>query len=138
MFGGVPIRVTMPPRIEANEIGIRESAGLRFALRAAWMSSGIRRASAATLFIIVDNAAERVAMMPMCAARPREASSTRRASRSMAPVRDSPRLMIRTSAMITTAGWPNPVKICPFGTTPRTAASTKPPNATRRSGTSPR
>ena len=104
MFGGVPISVTIPPRIEANEIGIRVSAGLRLALRAAWMSSGISSASAATLFIAVDSAAERLAMMPMCACRPREASSTRRASRSIAPERESPRLTIRTSAMMTTAG----------------------------------
>ena len=44
----------------------------------------------------VESAAATLAMMPMCPCRLREESSTRRASRSIAPDRESPRLTIRT------------------------------------------
>ncbi len=65
MLGGVPISVIMPPRIEANEIGIRVSAGLRFAFFAAWISIGIRRARAATLFITAERPAASADMTPI-------------------------------------------------------------------------
>ena len=61
-LGGVPIRVTMPPRIEANDSGISVSAGLRLDFAAACMSTGINSASAATLFITADRAAAMLAM----------------------------------------------------------------------------
>ena len=35
ILGGVPIKVIIPPRIEANDKGIKVIAGLRFSLSAA-------------------------------------------------------------------------------------------------------
>ena len=55
MLGGVPISVTMPPRIVAKDSGISDSPGARPALRAVWMSTGISSASAATLFMKADS-----------------------------------------------------------------------------------
>ena len=72
-LGGVPINVTMPPRIDANESGMRVSAGLRLAFRAACISTGISNASAATLFITALSAAAIVDMTAICRRRPREA-----------------------------------------------------------------
>ena len=64
-LGGVPISVSMPPRIVAKESGISVAAGLRLAFAAACMSTGMSRASAATLFITADRAAATVDMIPM-------------------------------------------------------------------------
>ncbi len=58
----------MPPSIDAKESGISDIAGLRPALDAACMSSGISSASAATLFITAESAAAREAMIDMWAA----------------------------------------------------------------------
>ena len=67
--------VIMPPRIDANESGIKLSAGLRLAFAAACMSNGISKASAATLFITAESAAAKPAMMPICAPSFRDAFS---------------------------------------------------------------
>ena len=75
MFGGVPISVIMPPRIEAKDSGIRDSDGLRPAFFAACMSTGISRASAATLFMMAERPAASADMMPMCVASLRDAST---------------------------------------------------------------
>ena len=100
----VPIRVQVPPRIDAKDSGINDRDGLRFALLAAWMSTGMSRASAATLFMTADNTAASEDMIVMCAPRRLALETTKRASNSMAPELDSPLLTIKTSAMITTAG----------------------------------
>ena len=85
MLGGVPISVTMPPRIEANESGMSVSAGLRFALAAAWTSTGINSARAATLFMAAESPAAMADMIPMCMERPRDSLMRCRARTSMAP-----------------------------------------------------
>ncbi len=72
----MPISVIIPPRIEANESGISVSEGLRLALAAAWSSTGINNASAATLFITADNAAAKPDMIAMCVASLRAGSTT--------------------------------------------------------------
>ena len=131
IFGGVPISVIRPPRIEAKESGIKVSAGERLALRAAWMSTGIKRASAATLFMTADRAADRAAMMPIWAVSLREASMKVRVMISTAPEADRPRLTISTRAMITVAGWPNPENAFSAGTAPSNSATTRAENATR-------
>ena len=59
MLGGVPIRVTRPPRMVAKESGIRVSAAGRFAFFAAWMSTGIKSANAPTLFMTAESAPAR-------------------------------------------------------------------------------
>ena len=53
---------------------IRDSDGLRPAFFAACKSSGINKASAATLFMTADSVADRPAMMPICAASRRPTS----------------------------------------------------------------
>ncbi len=104
MLGGVPISVTRPPRIVANDSGIRVSAGLRLAFLAASRSTGMSRASAATLFITAESAAATPAIMAMWRETLRDASLTWRAIRSIAPELYRPRLTIRTIAMIAVAG----------------------------------
>ena len=96
--------VIMPPRIEAKESGIRVRPGLRWAFSEACRSRGIKSASAATLFITADRAADTPAMTLMCRRTLRVPSSRAPAIISIAPERYSPRLMISTSAMIMTAG----------------------------------
>ena len=110
MLGGVPIRVIMPPRMVAKDSAISVSEGLRFARAAAFRSTGISRVRAATLFITADSAAEKPAMMAICVDSLRELSTMWRATMSMAPELDRPRLAMSTSAMMTVAGWPKPEK----------------------------
>ena len=131
IFGGVPISVIMPPRIEANDKGISESAGLRLAFDAACMSTGISNARAATLFINADNTAASVDMIPICPASFLVPETTKRASNSIAPELDRPRLIINTSAIMTTAEWPKPENAWSVGTTPASNATSNAKNATR-------
>jgi hypothetical protein len=131
ILGGVPISVIMPPRIEANDRGINESAGLLLAFVAACMSTGISNARAATLFINADNTAASDDMMPICAASFLVFDTTNRASSSMAPELDRPRLTISTSAIMTTAECPNPENAWSVGITPASNATINAKNATR-------
>ncbi len=131
IFGGVPISVIIPPRIDANESAMSESEGLRPLFFAACISRGMSNARAATLFITADRDAASADMMPTCAASLRDASTTYRASSSMTPEFESPRLMISTSAIITVAGCPKPEKACETGTTPVSNAAINAMKATR-------
>ena len=131
ILGGVPIIVIMPPRMEANDSGISVSDGLRPAFLAAWRSSGISNASAATLFMTADSVAASPDMMPMCAASLRLESMKYLASSSMTPEFDSPRLTTSTSAMITVAGWPKPENAWSAGTSPNRSAASSATKATR-------
>jgi hypothetical protein len=103
ILGGVPIRVIMPPRIDAKDNGISVKATLRLAFFAACISIGINRASAATLFMTADSTAETPDITLICINRERPPSITWRAINSIAPELDSPRLTINTSAMMTVA-----------------------------------
>ncbi len=131
MLGGVPIMVIMPPSIDANDKGMSDKDGLRPAFFAACMSTGIRSASAATLFINADKPAARPAMIVMCVASLRDASTMYLATSSMAPEFDRPRLMMRTSAMMIVAGCPKPENANSFGTKPVSNATSSATNATR-------
>ena len=131
MFGGVPIRVIMPPRMVAKDRGIRERPGERSAFLAASISSGMSNASAATLLMIADRLAPTMAMRPICRDRPLEAEITTPAISSTAPEFISPRETISTRAMIMTAEWPKPEKISSEGTRPRNAPRINAPKAMR-------
>ena len=131
ILGGVPISVIIPPRIEANDKGINDKAGLLLAFFAACISTGINNASAATLFIIADKPAASAAITLMCAPNLRVPEMTYLASSSMAPEFDKPRLIIRTSAMIAVAGCPKPENANSEGTTPVTSPTSSAMNATR-------
>ena len=76
ILGGVPIRVTIPPRIVAKDKGIKVSAGLRSACFAASPSTGIKSANAATLFINADKAAPTPDISPICIVTVREPFTT--------------------------------------------------------------
>ena len=65
ILGGVPIRVMVPPKIEAKASGIRMNPGVRLALAADFSATGINRASAPTLLIKAESKAEILPMKPM-------------------------------------------------------------------------
>ena len=66
MFGGVPISVAMPPRIVAKDNGISVFLGVQLDALALFISIGIRRASAATLFMKADKIAPIKPMIDIC------------------------------------------------------------------------
>ena len=104
ILGGVPIRVTMPPRIVAKESGIRVRLGLRSPFRAASMSTGINSDSAATLFMTADSRPPTPDIRPIWGPIPLTPDTHTRAIASTTPELKRPRLTIRTRAMITVAG----------------------------------
>ena len=121
----------MPPSMVANDSGISVSAGLRLALMAACISTGINNASAATLFITADKPAAIPDMAAMWVCSDCENRLTCLATSSITPELESPLLTISTSAIMMVAGWPNPENAWSFGTTPRTRAAVRAINATR-------
>ena len=131
IFGGVPIRVTIPPRMVANDSGISVKEGLRLARLAASISTGISNARAATLFISADNAAPITEIRLIwvdSAAPPR---TTNRAISSTAPEFARPRLTTSTMATITVAGCPKPAKAASVSTRPLKTAIVRAANAMR-------
>ena len=104
MLGGVPISVIIPPRMDAKDSGISVRAGLRFSLSAACRSTGISSASAATLFISAESAAETPDIKPIWTNSGRPALMTLPATNSTTPELERPRLIISTNAMTTVAG----------------------------------
>ena len=131
MLGGVPMAVIMPPRMVAKERGISERAGLRPALRAVWISTGISRASAATLFMKADSTAPILPISAIWPPRPRALSTSVRVIRSTAPDRTSPAETTSTSATMIVAGWPKPENASLVGTTPSTTPVIRAAKATR-------
>ena len=123
MLGGVPIRVTSPPRIAPKESGISTTAGERLALRADCSATGIKSPSVPTLFMKADMAAARLDSTPMWLAVAPVAGRTARAIQSVAPVAVSERLRIRIAATVMVAGWPKPANAWSVGTTPATTAA---------------
>ena len=122
--------VIIPPRIDANESGMSVSAGLRLALWAACRSTGMRSASAATLFMTAESTAAIPDMIPMCPLILRLLLTAYRAMSSITPEFDRPRLMIRTRAITTVAGCPKPENACSMGTTSVMIATSSATNAT--------
>mgnify|MGYP007091939987 CR=1 FL=1 len=131
MLGGVPISVIMPPRMVANDSGIRVSDTARLAFFATSMSSVIRSASAATLLITADSAAPATAITEIWTGSGRSGATTKRAISSTAPELTRPRETMSTKAMMTTAGWPNPAKAASGSTWPAKTAIKSAVNATR-------
>ena len=131
ILGGVPISVTMPPKIVANDSGIKVTLGLRFALRADSISTGISKDSAATLFITAESNPPTPDIKPIWVATPLTFAMHIRAILSTTPELKRPRLTMSTSAIIIVAGWPNPENACSTGTTPIKTASMSAENATR-------
>ena len=124
MFGGVPISVTSPPRMQPNDSGISSRPTGRLALRAVCMITGINRPNVPTLFMNDDSAAPRPEPAAMWVAVSRAAGSSTRAMRSVAPDSTSARLRISTRATVIVAGWLKPENASGAGTRPaRTAAS---------------
>ena len=66
MFGGVPISVAIPPRIVAKDNGMRVFRGAQLDTLALFMSIGIKRARAATLFMKADKIAPMKPMIDIC------------------------------------------------------------------------
>ncbi len=131
MFGGVPISVTMPPRMVAKASGISVTPGGRPALRAASTSMGIRRASAATLLMIAESAAPMPPVMAICRLVGRWSLTSRRVTSVNAPEFSKARETTSTSATMTTAGSAKPEKAFSCGTSPKATATSSPPAATR-------
>ena len=92
MLGGVPMRVMSPPRMVAKDNGIRLRAGLRLAFFAACRSMGMKRASAATLFMMAESNPATAPIMPMWLISERPPSTTFSEINSMTPALESPRL----------------------------------------------
>ena len=115
----------------AKASGISDRPGRRPALVEADSSTGIRSASAATLFMKADRPAPIVAMMAMWLPRLRPLSTTMRTIQATAPELTSPREMTSTIATTMVAGWPKPANAASRGTTPTTVARISAVNATR-------
>jgi hypothetical protein len=131
ILGGVPIIVTMPPRIVANESGISDSDTERPAFLAVSMSSVIRITSAATLLMIADSAAPATDITPIWVESERPASTTYCAISSTAPEFINAREAISTRAMMMTASWPKPAKACSAGMAPPATPMISAAKATR-------
>jgi hypothetical protein len=80
ILGGVPISVTSPPSRVANDSAIKVTPGARFAFAAACRSSGMSKASAATLFITAESGAAIADIRPICTGAGRSAAVNRRPS----------------------------------------------------------
>jgi len=129
-FGGVPISVVMPPRIEPNASGISTRPGGMSWREAIWIATGISSASAPTLFMNADSTAPTTVSAAMASVGPALAGSTTRASASTAPEVCSPRLSTSTQATVITAGWPNPAKASAGAINPNSTQASKAPAAT--------
>ena len=103
-FGGVPMRVVVPPRMEPKASGMSTLPGGSRSRPASWMATGMSRASAPTLFMKPDSTAASVTSAPMLTVGPALAGSTTRVSASTAPEVCRPRLSTSTQATVTTAG----------------------------------
>ncbi len=129
-LGGVPIRVVVPPRMEPKARGMRTWPGARPRRPATWIATGIKRASAPTLFMNPESTAARAARAAMLSVGPALAGSTVLVSTSTAPEICRPRLSTSTQATVTTAGWPNPAKASAGATSPERTQATSAPTAT--------
>ena len=132
-FGGVPIRVVMPPRIEPKASGISTCPGASLRLRAICNATGISNASAPTLFMKPDSNAASPVSAAIESIGPALSGSATRASASTAPEVCRPRLSTSTQATVITAGWPKPAKACSGATTPMPTARPIDASSSRRS-----
>ena len=129
-FGGVPINVVMPPRIEPKASGIRTRPGGICWREATCSASGISSASAPTLFMNPESKAASAVSAAIVSVGPASVGMTARASASTAPELCRPWLSTSTQATVMTAGWPKPAKASKAGTRPPSTAASSAPTAT--------
>ena len=103
-LGGVPIRVVMPPRMDANASGIRICPGGISSRDAICNDTGINIANAPTLFINPESMAARQVNEIMDSVGPAFSGNIQRVNQSTAPEFCSPALRIRIQATVMTAG----------------------------------
>lgn len=127
---GVPIRVVVPPRMDAKASGISTLPGGSSRRAAIWTATGISSASAPTLFMKADSTAASTHSAAMLRVGPAPAGSTWRVSASTAPERCRPLLSTSTQATVTTAGWPRPANADAGGTSPASTQASRAPAAT--------
>ena len=108
MLGGVPIRVTSPPRMEPKASGISSSEAGRPACFADCRAAGISKASAPTLFMNPDRLPATPDSIPTWIVVDFTGGRRLRAIMLTAPEFTSPRLATRTSATVTVAALANP------------------------------
>ncbi|OQB37419.1 MAG: hypothetical protein BWY05_00809 [Euryarchaeota archaeon ADurb.Bin165] len=120
-FGGVPIRVIIPPSCEPKASGSRRiDTGTRLD-RAILIPTGIRRARAPTLFINADRVMTRPVRADTCKVGRFPTFIRAPAITSTTPAFCSPRLITRTAATVITAGFAKPENVWFQGTIPRIA-----------------
>ncbi len=103
-FGGVPISVIVPPRMEPKANGISTRPGGKSWRPAVCSATGINSASAPTLFMKPDSTAPSAVRAKILSVGPASAGSSLRLSMSTAPVFCRPWLSTSTQATVTTAG----------------------------------
>jgi hypothetical protein len=130
MLGGVPIRVTSPPRIEPKDRGISRVAAARLALAADCKATGMSRPRVPTLFMKPESAAATAESAPTWVEVRLVAGAISRAIQSVAPEEVSARLTISTTATVMVAGWPKPEKASRPGTKPATTQASNAAKAT--------
>jgi hypothetical protein len=130
MLGAVPIIVIMPPKMDAKDKGINVFDGFLLAFLFILMSAGIIIASAAMLFIKLDNKADTLPIITIWEVTLEMNFERCCVINSTAPEYTNPRLIIKTNATIITAGCPNPKNTSFVGTRPITLAIISAANAT--------
>ena len=124
------MRVVSPPNSEPNESGISSVAGERPAFSAKLIATGIRIASAPTLFINPESTVTSATNTKTCRLGRCRIGSRCRIRRCKIPEARIAALKIKTSATVTTAGLLNPVKASSGVTRPRMRDATSASTAT--------
>ena len=107
-LGGVPIRVVMPPRRDANARGMRKSDAGCLPLLDTLTATGMRRLTAPMLFMNAERNADRPESEPIRRLAYSGMREIQPAIESTMPEFCSARLSTRTAATVTTAGCPKP------------------------------
>ncbi len=124
MLGEVPTSVTMPPRSDANAIGMRKRDTETPLRRANWNATGIIIASAPMFLMKAENTATAVTRRIICARGERTCGEAKRIATSTAPERAMAALTRRALATMMTMSSLKPLNASFAGTMPaRTAAS---------------
>ena len=105
----VPIRVQVPPRIDAYDSGKSISETLKWQRRAQPVTRGTNIATTGVLLRNADSAATGNIMRSWPPASDRGRPSTTRAARSRPPVSFTPAATTNSAAIVTTAGFEKPV-----------------------------
>ncbi|CAI8153558.1 MAG: Uncharacterised protein [Pseudidiomarina mangrovi] len=109
IFGGVPIKVRVPPISEPNAIGINTCEALPLPLRASCNATGIIIAIAPVLFIKADNKVVNRVSATNCKKGRFSTRFIMPAKASTTPERHSAWLITKTAATVITAALPKPV-----------------------------